>query len=86
MCSGGTDFDALAEFNALREERDRLREALQGMRSEIEALVEDGTLEADAVEGNAGWVKMCEALAVSKDAELDTSRPLSRQSAQGGGE
>lgn len=44
-------------------------EALEAIRAEIEALVTDGTLGPKAVETNAGWIKLCKALAKAKGQE-----------------
>ena len=41
-------------------------EALEAMRGEIAALVEDGTLECGAVVVNDGWLKLCAALAKAR--------------------
>lgn len=72
--TGITVVDELSEANAAYIVKacngyEELLAAAKASRTEIEALVADGTLTADGVETNAGWIQLCEAIANAEEAK-----------------
>ena len=62
----GPDWEEALANAALIAAASEMYEALEAMRGEIAALVEDGTLECGAVVVNDGWLKLCAALAKAR--------------------